>query len=337
MITDTALLLRPLSRVLLLLLALTPSGACSSDPDNGNRDLGQNDQLGADLRPDAPGCSAGPMRQYLDLAYGDQSRLLKKKRVALDIFVPARQGKCTPAPVVVWVHGGGWSGGDKANAMEDKISLFNGLGYLFVSVNYRLSPTPPAAAADRVKHPIHVQDVARALDWILDNISAGYGGDVKQIAVLGHSAGAHLAALVATDGARLAAHGHKLSALACVGSLDTQALDVAAVMKAAKGDTKTTYENAFGTDAATWKQASPITHVAAGKGIPPFLLVQRGTAARRAILASFVAALKTASVESTIIDGSSLTHAEVKEMIGKSGDTVMTPPLLTFLKSCFGG
>ena len=322
------------------MLAAALCGGCSStDGDPADGGFGEGLVTGDLAGPseDAPGCTAGPARSFSDLAYATIAGVKKPKRITLDVHVPARKGKCTPAPVVVWIHGGGWASGDKQNEMEDKISLFNGQGYLLVSINYRLSPRPASTDPQRIKHPVHVQDVARALDWISDNIAKGYGGDAGKITLLGHSAGAHLATLVATDESLLAAHGHKLSLLDCVGSLDTQAYDIPAVLKSPSGATKSTYENAFGTDPATWKKASPITHVAAGKKIPPLLLARRGTASRRAILASFEARLKAAGITSTTIDASSLTHAEVKEYIGKSGDTVMTKPLLAFLKGCFGG
>ena len=83
---------------------------------------------------------------------------------------------CTgaPAPIVVWVHGGGWSAGDKAN-VGAKLDLFADLGAAVVSVNYRLSPRPGSTAGGaidapgRVQHPDHAQDVAAAVAWAVDN------------------------------------------------------------------------------------------------------------------------------------------------------------------------
>ena len=90
------------------------------------------------------------------------------------------------------IHGGGWRTGDKANQSQrrQKATFFAGNGFVYVSVNYRLSPA--------VRHPAHVEDVAKALSWIVDHI-ASYGGDPKRIFLMGHSAGAHLAALVTAD------------------------------------------------------------------------------------------------------------------------------------------
>jgi arylformamidase len=242
----------------------------------------------------------------------------------LDIYTPARaEGDCG-APVVVWVHGGGWVTGDKSRNVQDKIPLFNDAGYLFVSVNYRL--TDPASP-DPVVYPTHNEDVASAIRWLVEH-AAEYGGDPQRIAVLGHSAGASIVASVATDEAYLRAHDLDLDALACIAPLDTAGFRIA--------DYSEVYRAAF-PDPETWLEASPLNHVQTGKGIPPMLLVERGTAARRATLAEFVGALETAGVPVTVIDGSGLTHGDVNDDIGEPGDTVMTPPLMRFLADCFAG
>lgn len=79
-----------------------------------------------------------------------------------------------------------------------------------------------------------------------------------------------------------------------------------------------------------------MTHVEPGKGIPPFLLVSRGNQDRRAMVSNFAQTLETSGSDTTIIDASSLSHEEVNSNIGKPRDTIMTPPLMNFLSSCFG-
>ena len=64
--------------------------------------------------------------------------------LSLDVYPPTHG---CPAPVVVWVHGGGWRAGDKSNQMADKVRLWRDAGYTVVSVNYRL--TDPASDTDR--------------------------------------------------------------------------------------------------------------------------------------------------------------------------------------------
>ena len=101
----------------------------------------------------------------------------------LDLYVPAGARN---APVIVSIHGGGLRGGDKS---KEKIIgySFATAGNVTVVVNYRLSPI--------VKHPRHVEDIAAAVAWVKRNVSK-YGGDPDNIFVIGHSAGAYLAALL---------------------------------------------------------------------------------------------------------------------------------------------
>lgn len=99
----------------------------------------------------------------------------------------------------MYVHGGGWSIGDKSAQLENKIALFKSLNYVFVSTNYRLSPFPNRLGNDdRIKYPLHNQDVVSAIAWLVENIS-DYGGNPDKVALIGHSAGAHLVSLIGTD------------------------------------------------------------------------------------------------------------------------------------------
>ncbi|MEB3186738.1 MAG: alpha/beta hydrolase, partial [bacterium] len=124
-----------------------------------------------------------------DLAYGAH-RVQK-----LDVY--GSRVTSMRRPVVVYVHGGGWRMGDKAHQMVDKPAYFNAQGYVFVSINYRLAD-PALPVGKRPMHPDQVRDVASSLGWVRSNI-ARYGGDPSRIALIGHSAGAHLAALVASN------------------------------------------------------------------------------------------------------------------------------------------
>lgn len=208
-------------------------------------------------------------------------------RLSLDVHPTAN---ACPAPVVVWVHGGGFVTGDKGRQVADKVGLFDDLGYTFVSVNYRLTdPTAP----DPVRYPTHVDDVAAALAWVEENIGR-FGGDPGRVALLGHSAGAQIVANLATDERILGRQGLALSDLACVAPLDTEGLDVERLARAGVGP----WRDAFGPDPAVWADASPIRHVAPGKGIPPHLLVERGTAGRRRVVREYADALARAGCRS---------------------------------------
>ncbi len=221
-------------------------------------------------------------------------------------------------PLVVFLHGGGWRIGDKANAPHgaQKAAFFNAQGFAFASVNYRLSPA--------VMHPAHVEDVAAALAWIYANADA-QGFDRTRITVMGHSAGAHLAALVAMDGRRLARHGLTPAMLNGAILLDGAGYDVAAQAPAVLrrgGFMGEMYGDAFGRDGRLWADASPVTFAAAGKGIPPFLIVHtdRPDATRQSTL--LAARLRDAGVDAALFRARGYTHADVNRRIGEAGEAV---------------
>jgi acetyl esterase/lipase len=193
----------------------------------------------------------------------------------LDLYLP--QGH-KDFPVLVFVHGGGWSRGDK-----NELGIYYALGQCFarqgialVCPNYRLSPT--------VRHPEHVRDVARAFAWISRNI-ARYGGRPGELFIGGHSAGGHLAALLAADDTHLKAEGLTLrdvrGAVAMSGLFTIPdpvkagaAPPVDGVVKKNSFPTELGYglfSAVFGNDPQVRRQASPMTHVR--PGLPPFLIL----------------------------------------------------------------
>lgn len=94
------------------------------------------------------------------------------------------------AALVIFVHGGGWRMGDKRDATGEKSAHYHQQGYAFASINYRLVP---AATVEQ-----QAQDVANAIAHLI-NKAVSLGFDGKRVALMGHSAGAHLSALVGTD------------------------------------------------------------------------------------------------------------------------------------------
>ena len=186
----------------------------------------------------------------------------------LDLYLPEGAAPGDLRPVVIYAHGGGWMIGDKTNRIADKARLFTDAGYVFASVNYRLSPDitggNPTFAPDRLRFPTHPQDVGESIAWLGRNV-VGYGGDPDGLVLLGHSAGAHLVSLVGSDPSYIEAFGASLRQVAGVVSLDAGAMDVvdsAAVRGANPTDNNYSIWNAFGTpeeEAAnpTWLRASP--------------------------------------------------------------------------------
>lgn len=238
---------------------------------------------------------------------------------SLDIYTPMTVDKATPRPVVIMIHGGGWRKGDKANRSMTRYKAphFVACGYVYVSINYRLSARP-----DDPKHPAHVQDCAKAIAWVHDNI-ATYGGNPERLFVMGHSAGAHLAALVSTDHRRLEAEGKKLGIIKGTVSLDTAAYDIPRYINELGGGPvmKRLYENAFGTTRAAWTDASPRHHVAPDKGIPPILFFHTGKRmAGEQLSKEMVEALVKAGTPAQAIHAADKDHAGINQCIGQPDD-----------------
>ncbi len=130
-----------------------------------------------------------------------------KEQCVLDIYKPI--GK-TNAPVIVWFHGGGLTGGTKSIPKE----LLD-YGYLIVSVEYRLSP--------KVKAPAYIEDAAASTAWVFQNI-AKYEGNVKQIFLSGHSAGGYLDLMIGLENKWLAKHGISTNQIAGLIPLSPQVI-----------------------------------------------------------------------------------------------------------------
>src|SRR5215471_19179956 len=122
------------------------------------------------------------------------------ERQVLDIYAPK---DAKNLPVVFWIHGGGWQTGDKSQVQE-KPKMFVDRGFVFVSTNYRLLP--------KVEMETIFRDVAKALGWVHRHI-VEHGGDPARIFVMGHSAGAQLAALMCIDDRYLKSEGVPFAAL----------------------------------------------------------------------------------------------------------------------------
>jgi acetyl esterase/lipase len=120
-----------------------------------------------------------------DIAYADGPRH------TLDIYAP--RATAAPAPVVVFFYGGGWASGDKAMYRFVGASLA-AQGVLVVIPDYRLYPD--------VRFPGFVDDAAKAVAWTHAN-AARFGGDPHRLFLMGHSAGAHIATLLALDASYL--------------------------------------------------------------------------------------------------------------------------------------
>lgn len=123
----------------------------------------------------------GPRRVAAGVPYGSEPRQ------RLDVYAPG--GPAAKRPVVVFFYGGAWSSGSRGGyAFAGR--AYAGQGFVAVVPDYRLVPD--------ARFPAFVQDGALAIRWVRDN-AARFGGDPARITVAGHSAGAHIAALLALD------------------------------------------------------------------------------------------------------------------------------------------
>jgi acetyl esterase/lipase len=255
-----------------------------------------------------------------DIPYG------KAERQVLDVYSPANAKN---SPVVFWIHGGGWQVGDKSD-VQRKPQAFAEKGLVFVSTNYRLLPS--------VEMETIVRDVARSIRWVHDHI-AEYGGDPDRILVMGHSAGAQLAALICTDDRYLKDEGLSLSIVKGCVPVDGDTFDIPAIIQTAEtrrrahGQPQAKYghREKFGNDPAKHRDFSAVTHVASGKDIPPFLILyvaeHPDTTAQAQRLE---AALKAAGVPASAFGARETYHTKINADLGLPDDPA-TKALFAFV------
>ena len=173
-----------------------------------------------------------------------------------DVYVPRGARN---APVVLMVHGGAWRTGDKRSrgVVGKKVERWTRAGIIVISVNYRMLPnTGPVEQA---------RDVARALAAAQARVGE-WGGDPGKVVLMGHSAGAHLVALLDARPSLATSLGARPWLGAVI--LDSAALDVVQTMTLPH---LPLYTRAFGADRDYWRDASPQHHLAAGA--KPLMLV----------------------------------------------------------------
>jgi arylformamidase len=255
-----------------------------------------------------------------DIPYGSHERQV------LDVYsTPGGKDR----PVVFWIHGGGWQVGDKTD-VQQKPRVFVEKGFVFVSTTYRLLPNVDMATI--------VRDIARSIHWVHDHI-AEYGGDPNRLLVMGHSAGAQLAALICTDDKYLKEEGLSLSIIKGCVPVDGDTYDVPAIIETAEtrrrvhGQPQAKYghREKFGNDPAKHRDFSAVTHISRGKGIPPFLILYVGehpdTTAQAQRLA---AALKGAGIPATAFGARETYHSKINADLGLPDDPA-TKALFAFV------
>ena len=246
-----------------------------------------------------------PPDRPIEIGYGDHPRQ------RLDVHP---QAGLREAPIVLFAHGGGWTFGDK-RAVNALPGWARRHGFLLASTNYRLTPDVTAREC--------AEDVARATAWLLEHGRA-HGGDPRRLFLVGHSAGAHLVALVGVDGAYLARHGRKVSDLAGVIPIDGAGYDAVRQMARPQRPGPVArrlnemYHMAFGDQAAA---LSPTLLVRPGETYPPYLIFH--VAARpdaREQSEGLAAALRRAGGRAEVVTAPGETHRSINVEFGQAAD-----------------
>jgi acetyl esterase/lipase len=182
--------------------------------------------------------NAKPVEGMRTISYGQDPAQ------ALDLLVPAG-GK---RPLLLFVHGGGWSIGDKAQGAGVKAEHFAAQGWAFASINYRLVPQATVEG--------QAADVAAAIAYLRAHADQ-LGIDGNRIVLMGHSAGAHLVALVGTDTRYLDQAGVPLPAVRGEILLDGAGYNIAEQMRRPGNPVQSMYDAAFGHDPKRQAALSP--------------------------------------------------------------------------------
>ena len=243
-----------------------------------------------------------------DVAYGADPEQ------RMDVYIP--EG-AKDAPVILMVHGGAWFLGDKAmhRVVDNKVAHWLPRGFIFVSANYRLAPKAgPLEQAE---------DVAKALAAVQEQ-AGEWGGDPARVIPMGHSAGAHLVALMLADPAIMQGQDAKPVPGAVI--LDSAALDLPEIMEHPH---YRFYDRIFGDDLAFWRKASPLHRLA---GTPPPMLVvcssERDDACPNSQL--FVEGVEKKGGRAELLSVA-LSHREINETLGDT--TPYTGEVDAFLRS----
>ena len=239
-------------------------------------------------------------------------------RQTLNVYAPATK-PAKSAPVIFWIHGGGWQGGEKTS-VQSKPKFFTDLGYIFVSTNHRYVKAVPMNEI--------FADIARALRWTHDH-AAEFGGDPDRVVIMGHSSGAQLAAYLAIDERPLRAQGLSLAMFKGCVPVDADTFDIPAVIATAtaarqaagKPEPKHGHREIFGGKPELWADYSAVNHVAAGKGIPPFLIFYDAAAALTPDQAHRLeAALTGKGIPARSFGAPNTNHGKINADLGQADD-----------------
>ncbi|MEZ6002532.1 alpha/beta hydrolase [Hyphomonas sp.] len=256
---------------------------------------------------------------YRDVVYNHMPAV-SDGNFTMDIYAP---DEAEDLPIVIMVHGGAWTYGNKQNAIGEKQSeFFTDEGFIYVSINYRLAPDHP--------FPAQVEDLASAIAFLYRNAD-DYGGDPDSIFLMGHSSGAHSVALVSIDPQYLRAEGLGLGVIKGTVPLDGASYNL--VRTGEKyGELPRFYRPAFGSKETVWREASPTLHVMDGRRIPPMLIlyVDRPVSPDRA--KELAKTLRDHGYDAKAVLAKKRSHKSLNKRLGAKGDK-FGPMIANFFRS----
>lgn len=209
----------------------------------------------------AASCSLKGITVSENITYMEEGFLGELPEKQLNIFAPKKTEH--PLPVLVFFHGGSWRSGSKERygffgrrmARRDIVTVI---------IDYPLSPENQIQAMALA--------IAKSLDWVANNI-ADHGGDPERIVVSGHSAGGHLAALVAVKDTYFDSLGVE-SPIAGAVFIDAAGLDMYHYLVNQNYEPGTSHLKTFTDDPVVWKETSPLYYLHGE--MPPMLIMMGG-------------------------------------------------------------
>lgn len=244
------------------------------------------------------------------------------RRQQVDVYGP--DGAVDDLPLVLFIHGGGWSFGNHKTTLQSKPAHFTEAGYYFASTGYRLMPDAPVEDQAR--------DIGAAIAALRGQASA-IGFDPDRIVLMGHSAGAHLVALVATDPTYA---GEDFSAIRGAVLLDGAGYEITSSMADAEPRAATLYQNVFGDDPARHRVLSPATHVG-GPDAPHWLALYVAERDRsKAQSELLVDALQGAGADARAVAITDTDHGRMNRELGTANGAQQTEAVDAFLARVFG-
>jgi arylformamidase len=232
----------------------------------------------------------------------------KHAREKLDVYTTSY---LTNAPVIIMLHGGGWTRGDKANksVYANKVDFWVPKGYVFISVNTPLLP-------DQADIATQADALAKAITFVQAE-AATWGGDPKKVVVMGHSSGAHIVALVSAT----IANYPTLAPWQGTVLLDSGALDLVSGMENRPSDI---FINAFGTDPSRWPLYSPLALLSRAPSEPTLVVCSSLRAKSHCADAKrYVDKITSLGGQATLYPAA-LNHADINQKLGLVSDYTNT-------------